>query len=64
MARVKIYVKEVEQLDENSVGVLLDFDNVANPEKVVETIKATKSYFEGSITFWEAVKILITIWKG
>ena len=64
MARVKIYVKEIEQLDENSVGVLLDFDNVSNAAKVVETLKATKELWEGSITFWEAVKIIITIWKG
>lgn len=64
MARVKIYVKEIEQLDENSVGVMLDFDNVANAGKVVETLKSMKELFEGSITLWEAIKILITIWKG
>ena len=64
MARVKIYVKEIEQLDENSVGVMLDFDNVSNPAKAVETLKATKTYFEGSITFWEALRIILTIWKS
>ena len=64
MARVKCYVKEVEQLDENSVGVLLDFDNVNNPGKVVETVKTLIAKFEGSIDIWEAIKVLITIWKG
>jgi len=64
MARVKCYVKEVEQLDENSVGVMLDFDNIANPGKVVETVKTLIAKFEGSITIWEAIKVLITVWKG
>ena len=64
MARVKVLLKEVVQLDENSVGVMLDFDKVSNPGKVVETIKKAKEYHEGSLTFWQVIGIIIKIWNG
>lgn len=64
MAKVKVRLKEVVQLDEDSVGVMLDFDKVSNPAKVVETIKAAKEYWEGSLTFWQVLGIIIKIWNG
>lgn len=64
MASLKVRLKEVVQLDENSVGVMLDFDNVNNPAKVVETIQKAKEYWEGSLTFWQVVGIIIKIWTG
>jgi len=64
MARVKVRLKEVVQLDEDSVGVMLDFDKVSNPGKVVETIKSAKEYWEGSLTFWQTIGIIIKIWNG
>lgn len=64
MAKVKVRVKEIVQLDENSVGVMLDFDNVREPGKVIESINAIRDWSQGSIDFWDVLKIMITVWKG
>jgi len=64
MAKLKVRLKEVVQLDEDSVGVMLDFDKVSNPAQVVETIQKAKEYWEGSLTFWQTIGIIIKIWNG
>jgi len=64
MAKLKVRIKEVVQLDEDSVGVMFDFDKVNEPAKVVETIKSAKEYWEGSLTFWQVIGIIIKIWTG
>lgn len=58
---VKIKVKEIFTLDPDSVGLLLDFDGVKDPEKVVELVKATKAYWEGSLHFWPFVRLVLDI---
>ncbi len=58
---VKIKLKEVFTMDPNSVGVLFDCDGVKDPEKVVELIKTTQQYWEGSIHFWTFVSMVLDI---
>jgi len=65
MARVKVRLKEVVQLDDGSIGIMFGAENVSNPAKVVETIKAATEYWgEGSLTFWQVLGIIIKIWSG
>jgi hypothetical protein len=64
MAKVKVKVREISVIDDNSVGIFLDFDNISNPGKTVETLNAIKDWTTGSISFWDVIKIIITVWKG
>ena len=64
MAKVKIKLKEVVVLDENSVGLMLDCDNIKEPQKVADSINTVKRYFEHSLSFWDVIAILLAIWKA
>jgi len=64
MANVKLKFLEVKVGDEDSVHLVLDFDKVKNPQKVVDTIYALKDWREGSLDFWDLVLLMRTIWRG
>ena len=64
MAKVKVRLKEVFVLDDNSVGVLLDADNVKDPQKLVDSINGIRDWKEGSIDIWDLIKLMFTIWRS
>lgn len=58
--RVKCFMKNVEVIDDDSVGILLDFDGLEDPDVAVEWIKARAKLGE-QVTVWDVLAVILFI---
>lgn len=60
MKRVGCYLKDVEVLDEDSLGVFLDFDGLEDPEKAKEWVE-TRKKLGTKVSIWDVIAVIAYI---
>jgi len=58
--RVRCLLEEVSQIDDDSVGLFLNFDGIENPQQVIEAIKIRKKVGE-QLTIWDVILAILAI---
>ena len=58
--KVRCLLQEVTQIDDDSVGIFLNFDGIENPSEVIEKIKVRKALGE-QVTIWDVIGVIVLI---
>jgi len=58
--RVRCLLEEVTQIDDDSVGLFLNFDGIEDPAKVIEAIQIRKKIGD-QVTIWDVILAVIFI---
>jgi len=58
--KVRCLFEEVSQIDDDSVGVFLNFDGIEDPGKLIEAITIRKKIGE-QVTIWDVILTVILI---
>ena len=59
---MKIIVKEIIQLDPDSVGIMLDIDGVADAAKWATSGDLIRRWVGKELNFWDLISFIIAIW--
>ena len=58
--RVKCFVKDVSVMDDDSVGILLDFDGLEDPDEAVKWIMS-RVVLGKQVTIWDVLAVILFI---